>query len=169
MSSKTVLRTYEILAILLMLAISVTGLTFQGIDPLGDSGKSGQIVPMASATEGAHTLEKEVGQTVHFKAQIKNTGNQDTTYFIVVKWCVDGTEEWESGGLEDIRLAPWEMETMLIGSLECSEWMAGKYFDVKFILYDAETERALDEKVIDKAWFVKEIVILGLIDGFWIE
>jgi hypothetical protein len=47
--------------------------------------------------------------------------------------------------------------------------MAGKYFDVKFILYEAETETALDEKEIDRAWYVKEIVVLGSIDVFWIE
>jgi hypothetical protein len=61
------------------------------------------------------------------------------------------------------------METMIIGGIECTESMAGKYFDVKFILYEAETETALDEKEIDRAWYVKEIVVLGSIDGFWIE
>ena len=45
----------------------------------------------------------------------------------------------------------------------------GKYFDVKFILYDAETKRVLDEIEIDRAWFVKEIVVLGTIYGCGIE
>jgi hypothetical protein len=30
------------------------------------------------------TLEKEVGQTVHFKASVKNTRNVKTTYIIAV-------------------------------------------------------------------------------------
>jgi hypothetical protein len=169
MSSKTIPRAYELLAILLMITVSVMGLTFQGTPHSGDSGASGQFVPMASAMEEPQILEKEVGQLVHFKAKIKNNGNKETTYVIVVKWREDGTEEWESGGLEDLRLAPEHMETMIIGGVECTESMAGKYFDVKFILYEAETETALDEKEIDRAWYVKEIVVLGTIYGFWIE
>jgi hypothetical protein len=169
MSSKTIPRAYELLAILLMIAISVTGLTFQGTPQSGDSGVSGQFIPMASAMEEPQILEKEVGKLVHFKAKIKNTGNKETTYVLVVKWREDGTEEWESGGLEDLRLAPEHMETMIIGGVVCTESMARKYFDVKFILYEAETETALDEKEIDRAWYVKEIVVLGTIYGFWIE
>lgn len=68
-----------------------------------------------------------------------------------------------------MRLAPWQIETLVIGGVECMENMVGKYFDVKFIIYDAETERVLDEKEIDRAWFVKEIVVLGTIYGCWIE
>lgn len=45
----------------------------------------------------------------------------------------------------------------------------GKYFDVKFILYDYETEGLLDQKEIDKAWHVKETIVTGTITGFWIE
>ena len=169
MSSKNVQRAYELLAVLLMVAVSVTGLTFQGVSQSSESGASGQFVPMASAMEETQTVEKEVGQLVHFKAEIKNTGNRETTYVIVAKWREDGIEAWESGGLEDTRLAPWQKETLVIGGVECTESMAGKYIDVKFILYDAETERVLDEKEIDRAWFVKEIVVLGTIYGCWIE
>ncbi len=169
MTSKTVPHAYELFAILLMVTVSIAGLTFQGIPRVEDWGSSGQFVPMASAMEEPQILEKEVGQMVHFKAKIKNTGNRETTYVIVVKWREDGTEEWESGGLEDLRLPPEHMETMIIGGVECGEWMAGKYFDVKFILYEAETEAALDMKEIDRAWYVKEILVLGSIDGFWIE
>ena len=169
MTSKTVPRAYELLAVLLMVTVSVAGLTIQGVTRFEGSGASGQLVPMASAMEEPQVLEKEVGQLVHFKAKIKNTGNKETTYVIVVKWREDGTEEWESGGLEDLRLAPEHMETMIIGGVECTESMAGTYFDVKFILYEAETETALDEKEIDRAWYVKERVVLGSIYGFWIE
>jgi hypothetical protein len=144
MTSKTVPRAYELLAILLMVTVSITGLTFQGKPRVEDSGTSGQFVPMASAMEEPQILEKEVGQLVHFKAKIKNTGNKETTYVT-------------------------HMETMIIGGVECTESMAGKYFDVKFILYETETETALDEKEIDRAWYVKEIVVLGSIDLFWIE
>ena len=169
MTSKTIPRAYEILAILLMITVSVTGLTFQTMHQSGELGVTGQFVLMASATEEPQTLEKEVGQLVNFKARIKNNGNQETIYIIVAKWREHGTEEWESGGLEDLRLAPGEMETMVVGGVECCESMTGKYFDVKFILYDAETERVLDDHEIDRAWFVKEIVVLGTIYGCWIE
>jgi len=46
--------------------------------------------------------------------------------------------------------------------------MADKYFDVKFILYDSE-ENVLDDKMIEKAWYVKEKVIQGVIYEFWID
>jgi len=39
-----------------------------------------------------------------------------------------------------MRLAPWQIEKLIIGGVECTENMVGKYFDVKFILYDAETK-----------------------------
>lgn len=169
MSSKTIPRAYELLAVLLMVTVSVTGLAFQGTHRSGEPGISGQFIPMASAMEEIQTLEKEVGQMVHFKAKIKNTGNMETTYVIHAKWREDGTEEWESCGLEDLRLAPSQIETTVLGGLECTHEMVRKYFDVKFILYDAETEMILDEKEIDRAWFVKEIVVLGTIHGYWIE
>lgn len=64
---------------------------------------SGQIILPASAME-PQTLEKEVGQTIHFKACVKNIGNVEATYVIVVEWRVDGAEAWESGGNADVRL-----------------------------------------------------------------
>jgi len=100
---------------------------------------------MASAVE-YQTLEKEVGQSIQFKAKVKNTGNVETTYLIFAKWREDGTEEWESDGFADVRLSPGHYETLVVGSVECMEEMAGKYFDVKFLLYDYETETLLDEK-----------------------
>ena len=78
MSSKNFSRAHELLAILLMITISVTGLTFQRMPQSGDSWSSGQFIPMASAMEETQTLEKEVDQFVHFKAKIKNTGNLET-------------------------------------------------------------------------------------------
>ena len=156
------------LAMLLMATISMTGLLYRGALYTGESGISGQIILPASAME-LQTLEKEVGQTVHFKASVKNTGNVETTYIVAVHWRVDGTEEWESGGITDVRLAPWQYETLVLGGIMCTESMMGKHFDVKFVLLEYETERILDQKEIDKAWHVKETIITGTITGFWIE
>ena len=103
------------------------------------------------------------------RLKLKTPGTWRRHNIIVAKWREDGTEAWESGGLEDVRLAPMQIETLVLGGVECTESMAGKYFDVKFVLYDTETESVLDEKEIDRAWFVKEIVVLGTIYGCWIE
>ncbi|MCW3991359.1 MAG: hypothetical protein NWE79_01510 [Candidatus Bathyarchaeota archaeon] len=151
-----------------MSAVSMTALSLQGSLFSEGSGNSGQIISLASAME-AQTLVKEVGQSVHFKATVENNGNVETAFLIVAKWREDGTEGWESGGLTDVRLNPWESETLVVGYVECTETMMGKHFDVKFILYDHETETILDEKEIDRAWYVKETVVDGTITGFWIE
>jgi hypothetical protein len=158
----------QMLAMLLLATVSMTGLLYRGSLYTGESGISGQIILPASAMEH-QTLEKEVGQTVHFKASVKNTGNVETTYIVAVHWRVDGTEEWESGGITDVRLAPWQYETLVLGGIMCTESMMGKHFDVKFVLLEYETERVLDQKEIDKAWHVKETIITGTIIGFWIE
>lgn len=168
MSTRTGPRFHEILAILLMISISMTGLALQGPVYSDSPSSSGQIIPMAAAMETG-PLEKEVGQSVHFKVKIQNNGQLETTYIIVTKWRLHGTEEWESCGFEDLRLLSGQLETMIVGYVECTEWMVEKYFDVKFLLYEAETERLLDEKYVDKAWYVKEVTILGTIAGYWIE
>jgi hypothetical protein len=115
------------------------------------------------------TLEKEIDQCVQFKAKVKNTGNMETTYIIVAKWREHGSEEWESDGIADVRLSPGQAEILVVGSTECTDTMTGRYFDVKFILYDHETETMLDEKVIESAWHVNEILVTGSIINFWIE
>ncbi len=168
MSAKSIRAAHQILAMLLLATVSMTGLLYKGALYTGESGVSGQIILPASAME-PQTLEKEVGQTVHFKASVKNTGNVETTYVLAVHWRADGTEEWESGGVSDVRLAPWHSETLVLGGIICTESMMGKYFDVKLVLLEYETERVLDQKEIDKAWHVKETIITGTIIGFWIE
>ena len=47
--------------------------------------------------------------------------------------------------------------------------MVGKYFDVKFILYQWDTEIVLDDKVIAEAFYVKEVVVSGDVTGYWVE
>jgi hypothetical protein len=47
--------------------------------------------------------------------------------------------------------------------------MMGKFFDAKFVLYDAETMNVLDEKVLDKAWYVSEYIVTGSIINFWVD
>ena len=168
MSTKASNGAHAVLAMLLMLTFSVAGVVFRGLPNSAESGVSGQIIPMAQAT-GEQPLEKEVGQNVHFKAKVKNNGQVEATYVVVAYWREDGTEEWVSGGIADARLAPEQSETLVIGWIECTETMVGKYFDVKFVLYDAETERVLDEKVIEWAWLVKEKAVQGIIAGYWIE
>jgi len=159
---------YKILAISLMFTVFSTGLVQQVLPHSDESGASGLITVPAFATE-TQTLEKEVGQNAHFKAKIENTGNGETTYIIVAKWREHSTDGWESDYLADLRLGPGQSETLVVGGVECTETMMGKYFDVKFILYDSETETVLDEKVIDRAWHVKEMVVAGNIISFWIE
>jgi hypothetical protein len=66
-------------------------------------------------------------------------------------------------------LGSGQSETIAIGSLICTEAMMGKYFDVKFILYQCDTEIILDEKVIPEAFYVKEVVVSGDVTGYWVE
>jgi len=168
MSARNLPAAHQVLAIMLMAVVSITGLVYQGAPLTEESAVSGQIILPASATE-PQTLEKEVGQTVHFKASVKNTGTVDTVYVIVVEWREDGAEAWTSTGIADVSLLPGHYETLYIGVVECTEAMMGKHFDVRFTLYDYPEERLLDQKEIDKAWHVKETVITGAITGFWIE
>ena len=58
---------------------------------------------------------------------------------------------------------------MLIGTVLCNEEMAGVYFDLLLVLYDAGTERVLDEKVMERAWYVNENVPEGTIYDLWVE
>ena len=158
----------ELMVAVLLISVSMAGVVYQGRPGFEGPEASGQLIPMASATvEGP--LEKHVGELVQFKAKVKNTGSVEAKYIIVVKWSEGGTEEWESAGYEDVVLGPDQYETIVVGSVECTEWMMGKHFDVKFILYEAEAERVLDVREFDKAWFVVETTVLGSIAGCWIE
>ena len=115
----------------------------------------------------SQTVEKELGQLVQFVAEVKNTGDVETTYIIIAKWREDGTEEWEIAGLKNTRLGPRQSETLVIGPVECTEAMIGKYFDAKFILSSGET--ILAEKQTHKAWCVKELVTTGALTGLRIK
>ena len=66
-------RVYEVLAILLMVSVSMTGVLSIGVPAFKLAGVTGEFVPMASAMEG-DTLVKHVGGAVHFGAKVKNTG-----------------------------------------------------------------------------------------------
>jgi len=66
-------------------------------------------------------------------------------------------------------LGPGQYETLVVGSVTCTEAMMGQFFDAKFVLKDAETMNVLDEKVLDKAWYVSEYIVSGSIISFWIE
>ena len=170
MSNRALPTVTPILAVVSMIAISMTALNYQALLHSGESGVSGSFVTPVWAME-SETLEKEVHQTVQFKAQVKNTGDVETTYLVVVKYREHGTEEWETGGLADVRLGPGQLETLHIGPIECTEWMMNKHFDVKFILYgcEGEEETVLDEKAIELAWYVKETIVSGTLTSFWVE
>lgn len=114
----------------------------------------------------SQTVEKETGELVQFVAEVKNTGNVETTYIVIAKWRENGTEEWEIVGLKSMRLDPEQSETLVIGPVECTRAMIGKCFDTRFVLSSRET--ILDEKETEKAWCVKE-VISGALTGFQIE
>jgi len=119
--------------------------------------KQGSLVPMAYATEEG--LTKEVGEVVNFK--VKNTGNTETGYIVIVKWSLHGEGEWETACVEDLWLTPDQYEHLELGCLEITEEMAGKYYDVKFLLYEYETEQLLDEKTLEAAWYVEERIVAG--------
>jgi hypothetical protein len=136
MTTKILPSGYEMLTVLILLSVTVSGLAFNGTLFVNKDSADGQIIPLASASEPV-TLEKEVGQTVHFKVKVKNTGNMEAVYIIVTMWREHGTEEWEPHGIEDIWLSSDEYELILLDGILCTENMADKYFDVKFILYDS--------------------------------
>jgi flagellin-like protein len=152
-----------ILATLILITITLTAaLGSTMITP----DNRGTLIPMVGAIE--NNLVKEVGDLVNFKAKIKNTGNQESKYLIVVLWKEHEVEEWEQASIEDIVLAPDLTEHIELGSIECTPDMAGKMYDVQFILYDAETENLLDKKTIEMAWSVTEPIVAGSIIGHWI-
>ena len=126
----------------------------------------GELLPMANAMED--NLVKEVGDLVSFRVKIKNTGNQGTGYIVNVLWREHGTGEWKTACIEDIWLEPEQYEHIEVGSIECAEWMAGKYFDVQFMLYEHETELLLDTLTMESAWYVKEPIIAGAIIDSWV-
>lgn len=167
MAERTLSLTSKIVAILLLASVSMTGFVFQEFQ-FPEAGTSGRLVPMVYATE-IETQEKDVGDYVHFKVKVKNTGNVEATYVVCVEWKKDDSDDWESDGLEDVRLGPGQQETLVVGSVTCTEAMMGKFFDAKFVLHDAETMNVLDEKVLDKAWYVSEFIVSGSIVSFWIE
>ena len=143
-------RIYEFLAILMIVSVSVTGILSHNASNVGLDSVTGVFLPMASAME-SETITKHVGDVVHFKSKVKNTGEIEAGYIVVVKWKVHGTEDWETAGIEDLWLTPGNYEEITIGFVECSEWMVDKFFDVKFTLYQAETEQILDIKEISEA------------------
>jgi hypothetical protein len=153
---------------LVLLVMAASALNLQGLLRVNNQGTSGMIVTSAWATTEA--IEKDVGQEVCFKAKIKNTGDAETTYLIVAKWCEDGESSWETAGQADVTLAPGEYsEVLIVGSIDCTENMKGKHYDVKFILYDHETETLLDQEELDKAFYVRTTMISGAIYECWIE
>jgi hypothetical protein len=155
------------LTVLAIVIASVSGLVVQGF-PASDVEVAGSILSTAWATVPS-TLEKDVEDCVLCKATIKNTGNLETTYCIVAKWSEHGLDEWETVGLADVCLGPGQSETVSIGSIECVEWMMGKYFDVKFILYECDADPVLDDDVIAEAFYVNEVLVDGSFTGCWVE
>ena len=168
MSIKGLSGLKTLLTVLAVVATTVSLLNIQGLVNLERSGTSGEIVSETWAM--TEVLEKDVGETVCFKAKIKNTGNVNTTYLIAAKWCEDETSSWETVGHVEVTLAPGEIsEIFIVGNVDCTEEMKGKYFDAKFILYDKETENILDQKELNKAFYVKSAIITGNIYSFWLE
>ena len=168
MTSRLLSRSHEILAILLMFTVAATGLSYQVSPDVQNSGVEGQFMAAASGME-PDTVHKEVGQSVHIKAKIKNIGSVEATYIIIAKYRMEGTDDWVQCGIEDLRLEPGTYETMLISTVLCCDEMAGAYFDIKLLLYDAGTETLLDEAVMERAWYVEESVPEGSIYDYWIE
>jgi flagellin-like protein len=126
----------------------------------------GELLPLAYAIED--DLVKEMGDLVSFSVKIKNTGNQGTGYIVMVLWSEHGTGEWETACIEDLWLEHGQYDQITVGSIECSEWMAGKYFDAQFLLYEHETELLLDTVMLESVWYVNEPIVAGSIIGTWV-
>ena len=168
MTSKIQSNSHVILAIALMFTVTLTGLTYKVNPALQTAGVEGQFMAATSGME-PDTVHKEVGEYVHVKARVKNVGSVSATYLVIAKYRAEGTDGWTQCGLEDLRLEPETYETMLVGTVQCTEEMVGTYFDLLLVLYDAGTERVLDDKVMERAWFVNENVPEGTIHELWVE
>jgi hypothetical protein len=154
--------------ILVTLALLVLTLSVAFGDSLLDAAqmKKGSLAPVAYATEDG--LTKEVGDVVNFKVKVKNTGNTETGYIVVVKWSLHGEGEWETACVEDVWLGPDQYQLMELGCLEVTEEMAGNYYDVKFLLYEHETEQLLDDEALEAAWYVEEPIVAGALVDAWV-
>lgn len=75
----------------------------------------GSIMPMAHAIE--EDLVKNVGDQVHFKVKIKNTGSVGTGYLVVTMWSEHNTDEWDEARIEDMWLEPDQHEHIEMGSI----------------------------------------------------
>lgn len=154
-----------VVAALILLALSLTVAFGDTILEIGKV-KQGSLIPLASATE--ESLTKEVGDVIYFKAKVKNTGSVETGYIIVAKWAEHGTGEWETACTEDLWLEPGGYGHVELGCLELVEGMVGKYFDVKFMLYEYESGQLLDERTVEMAFYVEEPIVAGSIIESWV-
>jgi hypothetical protein len=158
---------YPVLAAITLLTVAAAVYHFQG----------DRVITHASVldTPGlleveTQTVEKEVGHYVHINARIKNTGEGETSYLIIAKISEDGIGEWEQAGLADVHLSPGaESDILLVGKVKCGEAMIGKYYDLKVLVYRCETESILDEKEIDKAWYVTADTASGAVTDLWVD
>jgi len=100
MSNRALPAITPVIAVITMVAISMTAMSYQALPNSDQPAISGAIISTASAME-YDTIQKEVGQEVHIVAEIKNTGEVETVYVIVAKWRQEGTEEWETAGVAD--------------------------------------------------------------------
>jgi hypothetical protein len=160
MLNKTIKAFLPILVVLAIVLVGSEGFS---------TGKRGQLISQTWAMETGH-LEKEAGENVILKAKVKNTGDANATYIIAVEIKEHGTDYWEPVGLEDMTLSPGEYsEILVLGTISCTESMEGKYYDIRFVLYDAETEAILDQKYIPEAFNVTSTLPSGTIAAIWIE
>jgi hypothetical protein len=91
-----------------------------------------------------------------------------TAYIVTVDWTEHGTNDWERACTEDILLEPEQYEHLEVGLLECTEEMSGKYYDVKLLLFEQDSQQLLDSVEIENAWYVSETIVSGSIIGHWI-
>jgi hypothetical protein len=63
--------------------------------------------------------------------------------------------------VEDILLDPDVTEQIELDTIECSQGMARKMFDVKFNLYEVEIEELLDE-------LTRAPLVTGSVVGHWV-
>ena len=128
-----------------------------------DTGISGELVSSTWATETG-TLEKEVNQEVYFKAKVKNTGTLEATFVVEAFYKEHGTDDWLLLGQREVILSSGQYsEVLIVGTVNSTELMEGKYFDAKFILYEDGKEQILDEEHVPEAWYVESAILQGRI------
>ena len=90
---------------IVLLAITVTAVLGEVVF---SNHNQGELIPMVNEMDDE--LVNNVGDVVHFRVKIKNTGSQASGYLLYVLISEHGAGDWDEVGLEDIWLEPDQYE-----------------------------------------------------------